>query len=103
VYAVVRSGTRSYRVEEGATITVDRRAGDAGDAVILDQVLLFADGVRVRAGTPFVTDAIVTAQIVGHGRGPKIRVFKYKNKTRSRKTRGNRQDETTLRITKIEA
>ena len=100
MYAVVRSGTRSYRVEEGATITVDRRAGDA---VILDQVLLFADGVRVRAGTPFVTDAIVTAQIVGHGRGPKIRVFKYKNKTRSRKTRGHRQDETTLRITKIEA
>ena len=103
VYAVVRSGARSYRVEEGATITVDRRAGDAGDAVILDQVLLFADGVRVRAGTPFVSDAIVTAQIVGHGRGPKIRVFKYKNKTRSRKTRGHRQDETTLRITKIEA
>jgi large subunit ribosomal protein L21 len=62
-----------------------------------------ADGVRVRAGTPFVTDAIVTAQIVGHGRGPKIRVFKYKNKTRSRKTRGHRQEETTLRITKIEA
>jgi large subunit ribosomal protein L21 len=103
VYAVVRSGTRSYRVEEGGTITVDRRVGDAGETVILDQVLLFADGVRVRAGTPFVTDAIVTAQIVGHGRGPKIRVFKYKNKTRSRKTRGHRTDETTLRITKIEA
>src|SRR5207249_3567037 len=103
VYAVVRSGARSYRVEEGGTITVDRRAGDAGETVILDQVLVFADGVRVRAGTPFVTDAIVTAQIVSHGRGPKIRVFKYKNKTRSRKTRGHRQDETTLRITKIEA
>ena len=54
MYAVVRSGARSYRVEEGGTITVDRRAGDAGDSVILDQVLLFADGVRVRAGTPFV-------------------------------------------------
>jgi large subunit ribosomal protein L21 len=103
VYAVVRSGARSYRVEEGGTITVDRRAGDAGETVILDQVLVFADGVRVRAGTPFVTDAIVTAQIVSHGRGPKIRVFKYKNKTRSRKTRGHRQEETTLRIMKIEA
>jgi large subunit ribosomal protein L21 len=102
VYAVVRSGAKSYRVEEGGTITVDRRPGDAGETVILDQVLLFADGVRVRAGTPLVTDAIVTAQIVSHGRGPKIRVFKYKNKTRSRKTRGHRQGETTLRITKIE-
>src|SRR2546427_12250454 len=87
VYAVVRSGTRSYRVEEGATITVDRRAGDAGDAVILDQVLLFADGVRVRAGTPFVTDAIVTAQIVGHGRGLTIREIYNKTKTRTRNNR----------------
>jgi large subunit ribosomal protein L21 len=103
VYAVVRSGSKSYRVEEGNQITVDRRRGDAGETVTFDQVLLVADGVRVRAGAPFVSDAKVTAEIVGHGRGPKIRVFKYKNKTRSRKTRGHRQGETTLKITKIEA
>jgi len=103
VYAVVRSGSKSYRVEEGNQITVDRRKGDAGETVTFDQVLLVADGVRVRAGAPFVSDAKVTAEIVGHGRGPKIRVFKYKNKTRSRKTRGHRQEETTLKITKIEA
>ena len=103
MYAVVRSGSKSYRVEEGTKITVDRRKGDAGETVTFDQVLLVADGVRVRAGAPFVSDAKVTAEIVGHGRGPKIRVFKYKNKTRSRKTRGHRQDETTLKITKIEA
>jgi len=103
VYAVVRSGSKSYRVEEGTQITVDRRKGDAGETVTFDQVLLVADGVRVRAGAPFVSDAKLTAEIVGHGRGPKIRVFKYKNKTRSRKTRGHRQDETTLKITKIEA
>ena len=103
MYAVVRSGSKSYRVEEGTQITVDRRKGDAGETVTFDQVLLVADGVRVRAGAPFVSDAKVTAEIVGHGRGPKIRVFKYKNKTRSRKTRGHRQGETTLKITKIEA
>jgi large subunit ribosomal protein L21 len=103
VYAIVRSGSKSYRVEEGSTITVDRRAGEAGERVTFDQVLLVADGVRVRAGTPLVSDVKVTAEIVGHGRGPKIRVFKYKNKTRSRKTHGHRQGETTLRITKIEA
>ena len=103
MYAVVRSGSKSYRVEEGNQITVDRRKGDAGETVTFDQVLLVADGVRVRAGAPFVSDAKVTAEIVGHGRGPKIRVFKYKNKTRSRKTRGHRQEETTLKITKIEA
>ena len=103
MYAVVRSGSKSYRVEEGTQITVDRRKGDAGETVTFDQVLLVADGVRVRAGAPFVSDAKVTAEIVGHGRGPKIRVFKYKNKTRSRKTRGHRQGQTTLKITKIEA
>ena len=103
MYAVVRSGSRTYRVEEGSTITVDRRPGAPGDTVTLDQVVLIADGEQVRAGTPLVSDASVAAEIVGHGRGPKIRVFKYKNKTRSRKMRGHRQGETTLRITKIEA
>ena len=103
MYAVVRSGGKSYRVEEGGRITVDRRAGEAGETVTFDQVLLVADGDTIRAGTPLVSDAKVIAEVVGHGRGPKIRVFKYKNKTRSRKTRGHRQDETTLRITRIEA
>ncbi len=103
MYAVVRSGGKSYRVEEGAQITVDRRAGEAGESVTFDQVLLVADGDAIRAGTPLVSDAKVIAEVVGHGRGPKIRVFKYKNKTRSRKTRGHRQDETTLRITRSEA
>jgi large subunit ribosomal protein L21 len=103
VYAVVRSGGRSYRVEEGSLLAVPRRDGDVGSAVTFDEVLLVADGVRVRAGTPHVSDVKVTGEIVAHGRGPKIRVFKYKNKTRSRKTRGHRQDQTTLRITKIEA
>ena len=103
MYAVVRSGGRSYRVEEGALVTVGRRAGDVGSTITFDDVLLVADGVRIRAGTPHLSDAKVSAEIVGHGRGRKIRVFKYKNKTRSRKTRGHRQDETTLRITKIEA
>ena len=103
MYAVVRSGGKSYRVEEGAQITVDRRAGEAGESVTFDQVLLVADGDAIRAGTPLLSDAKVIAEVVGHGRGPKIRVFKYKNKTRSRKTRGHRQEETTLRITRIEA
>ena len=103
MYAVVRSGGKSYRVEEGGRITVDRRAGEAGETVTFDQVLLVADGDTIRAGTPLVSDAKVIAEVVGHGIGPKIRVFKYKNKTRSRKTRGHRQDETTLRITRIEA
>jgi large subunit ribosomal protein L21 len=103
VYAVVRTGGKSYHVEEGTQITVARRSGEAGDPVTFDEVLLVADGESIRAGTPLVTDVKVTAEIVGQGRGPKIRVFKYKNKTRSRKTRGHRQGETTLRITKIEA
>ena len=102
MYAVVRSGGKSYRVEEGGLVTVDRRAGDVGSAFSFDEVLLVADGVRVRAGTPHVSDVKVTAEIVAHGRGPKIDVLRYKNKTRQRKSRGHRQEETTIRIMKIE-
>src|SRR5207244_11563697 len=77
MYALVRSGARSYHVEEGWTITIDRRAGQAGDRVTFDQVLLVADGLRGRAGTPLVSDAMVTAEIVGLGRGQEMRVVMY--------------------------
>src|SRR5207302_329742 len=68
MYALVRSGARSYHVEEGSTITIDRRAGQAGDTVTFDQVLLVADGGRGLAGTPLVSDAKVPRATVGVGK-----------------------------------
>lgn len=93
----MRSGGKQYRVEEGALLTVASLAGEPGSAVTLDDVLMVADGETVRPA-----GATVTAEIVAHGKGEKIRVFRYKNKTRSRKLTGSRAKTTTLRIKSIE-
>lgn len=99
LYAVVRTGGKQYRVEEGALLTVATLEGEPGKEVTFGDVLLLADGDDVKdAGT-----AKVTGEIVGHGKGEKIVVFRYKNKTRSRKRTGHRTKTTTVRITKIEA
>ena len=95
--AVVRSGGKQFRVEEGAVVTVPRLKGEPGSTVTLGDVLLVVDGDTLGSkGT-------VTAQIVSHDKGEKIRVLKYKNKTRYRKLSGQRQLGTRLKITKIEA
>ena len=103
MYAIFRSGGKQYRVEEGALVSVDTVAGKVGDTVTLGDILVIADGDDVKAGQPALEGAKVTAEIVAHGKGPKIQVLRYKNKTRQRRARGHRQSETTLRITKIEA
>ena len=102
MYAIVRSGGKQYRVEEGALVSVDSLAGKVGDTVTLGEILVIADGEDVKAGKD-LGGAKVTAEIVAHGKGPKIEVLRYKNKTRQRRGRGHRQSETTLRIKKIEA
>ena len=103
MYAIVRSGGKQYRVEEGALVSVDTVAGKVGDTVTLGDILVIADGDDVKAGQPALDGAKVTAEIVAHGKGPKLQVLRYKNKTRQRRARGHRQSETTIRITKIEA
>jgi large subunit ribosomal protein L21 len=99
LYAVVRTGGKQYRVEEGAILTVASLAGEPGKQVTFGDVLMVADGDAVKAADK----AKVTGEIVGHGKGEKIVVFRYKNKTRSRKKTGQRTKTTTVRITKIEA
>ena len=99
VYAVVRTGGKQYRVEEGAILTVATLEGEPGKEVTFGDVLLLADGDGVKDAAK----AKVTGEIVGHGKGEKIIVFRYKNKTRSRKRTGHRTKTTTIRITKIEA
>jgi large subunit ribosomal protein L21 len=95
--AVVRTGGKQYRVEEGSVVSVDRLEGEPGSTVTLGDVLLLADGDTLGSkGT-------VTAEIVSHDKGDKIKVFKYKNKTRYRKLSGQRQLSTRLKVTKIEA
>jgi len=98
VYAVVRSGGKQYRVEEGTLLTIATLSGDPGKQITFEDVLMVADGDEVRE-KPRLT---VTGEIVAHGKGEKITVFRYKNKTRQRKKTGHRQGTTTVRITRIE-
>ena len=99
LYAVVRSGGKQYRVEEGLLLTVASLEGEPGKEVTFGDVLLLADGDAVKD----VAKAKVTGEIVGHGKTEKLTIFRYKNKTRSRKKTGHRSKTTTVRITKVEA
>ena len=101
IYAVIRSGGKQYKVEPNQLLDVELLPADVGAVVELSDVLLVADGDDVTVGQPLVDGARVVAEVVEHGRGPKIIVFKYKNKTRYRRRTGHRQSYTRLAIRQI--
>ena len=103
MYAVVRSGARQYRAEEGGTIVVERLSVKPGDKVELKEVLLVADGKKVAVGQPVVKGARVVTTVVAQENGPKIRIFKYRPRKRYRRRAGHRQRYTRLRGDKIVA
>jgi large subunit ribosomal protein L21 len=103
VYAIVESGGRQYRAEEGHTFSVEKLPYEVGDKVELDNVLLIANGDSVNVGQPTVGGATVKATVVEQYRGKKILVWKYRAKQRYRRRRGHRQDYTRLRIDEIVA
>lgn len=102
MYAIIETGGKQFRVTEGATIRVDRLDAEAGQEVSLDKVLMIG-GEDVKIGTPYVADAKVTAKVLEHGRGPKIRVFKKWRRNDSRRLQGHRQDYTALEVTAVRA
>jgi large subunit ribosomal protein L21 len=102
VYAIVRTGGKQYRVEQGQTIYVEHLQVPVGDKVTLGEVLLLGGEGEIRVGTPLVATASVSGTVVEHGRDSKIRVFKYKKRKHYRRTRGHRQTYTALRIDAIE-
>lgn len=101
MYAVIRTGGKQYRVEEGRAIKVERLAGEPGDTVELGEVLLMANGDDVTVGAPFIEGARVVGTIAEQGRSKKIVVFRYKAKTRQRKKTGHRQHFTRLLVSDI--
>ena len=103
MYAIIRTGGHQYRVREGDTLDIELLAGEAGDALVFDEVLLVEDAGNVQVGAPTVAGASVTAALEAHTRGPKLLAMKYKNKTRSRTVRGHRQHLTRVKITSITA
>ena len=101
MYAVVKTGGKQYRVAKDDKIVVDRMIGEDGDSVILDQVLMMADGDKVTVGSPVIEGAAVGATVLRQTRGPKIMVFRRKRRKNFRRIRGHRQDLTLLQINEI--
>lgn len=103
MYAVLSSGGKQYRVEPGSTLTIEKLTEEAGASVTFDRVLLIADGDDVTVGTPIVSGATISATILGEELGPKIVVFKFKQKAKYRRRTGHRQHLTRVRIDEISA
>ena len=99
MYAVIRTGGKQYRVEEGMTLNVERLGADS-DEVTFEPVML-VDGDRVLATPGDLGGAAVKARVVGEAKGPKITGFKYKNKSNQRKRWGHRQHYATIEVTGI--
>ena len=104
MYAIIQASGRQVRVTPGEVVEVDGTAGNAGDKLTFDQVLLVEkDAGDILAGAPFVANAKVLGVVDGESRGPKLRVFKKKRRKGFRKTRGHRSVFTRVRITEIQA
>lgn len=100
-YAVIAISGTQYQIEENQTITVDLLDLKEGEKSSTDQVLLTVDEDKVKVGTPTVKDASVEFKVIKHYQGKKLKVFKYKSKSRYRKTTGFRAQLTDIEITKI--
>jgi large subunit ribosomal protein L21 len=103
VYAIVESGGRQYRAEEGHSFVVEKLPYEVGDKVELNDVLLLSKGDDVSIGQPTVTGVSVKATVIEQFRGKKIFVWKYKPKKRYRRRKGHRQSYTRLRVDEIVA
>ena len=102
MYAIIKTGGKQYKVSEGDEIIIEKLEVAEGDAVTFDEVLSVVDGENVKIGQPKVEGAKVSGKVVKNGKGPKIRIFKYKHKTNYRRRQGHRQPFTKVKIEKIE-
>ncbi|BCJ86027.1 50S ribosomal protein L21 [Effusibacillus dendaii] len=103
MYAIVETGGKQYKVQEGDVLFIEKLAAEEGATVNFDKVLLVGKEDGVVVGTPTVAGATVSATVVTHGKAKKIIVFKYKAKKNSRKKQGHRQPYTKVQIEKINA
>ena len=101
MYAVIGSGGKQYKVQEGDVLRVEKIDGEVGSEISFDKILMFSDGENVQVGTPTLGDVTVTGQIVEQAKEKKIIVFKYKRRKRFRRKQGHRQFFTAVKIGKI--
>ncbi|MGC2600848.1 MAG: 50S ribosomal protein L21 [Rhodomicrobium sp.] len=101
MYAVIRTGGKQYKVAPQDVLQIEKIEGAAGEAVQFPNVLMVAGDGEPSVGAPLVSGAVVAAEVVEQGRGPKIIIFKKRRRQNYRRKRGHRQDLTTVRILEI--
>ena len=101
MYAVIKSGGKQHRVEEGAQLKLEKIEAATGETIEFDEVLMVGSGSDVKIGTPLVEGGTVTAEVIEHGRHEKIRIVKFNRRKHYRKETGHRQWYTEVKITAI--
>lgn len=101
MYAVIKTGGKQYRVAANDTLVIEKVAGDAGATVEFGEVLMLGGNGAPVIGSPTVAGAKVTAEVVEQGRADKVIAFKKRRRKNSRRKRGHRQEQTTVRIKDI--
>ena len=101
MYAVIKTGGKQYRVAAGEKLKIEQLPADIGAEIVLDQVLLVADGDNLKMGRPLVSGATVQAKVLAQGRHDKVRIFKLRRRKHYQKHQGHRQNFTEIEITGI--
>jgi len=101
MFAVIVSGGKQYRVQEGQTLKLEKLAAEAGSSIEFDRVLLVGNGDDIKVGAPVVEGAKVAAEVVAHGRGEKVNIIKFRRRKHHMKRQGHRQWFTEVKITGI--
>ncbi|MBP6116677.1 MAG: 50S ribosomal protein L21 [Neisseriaceae bacterium] len=101
MYAVIKTGGKQYKVTVGQKLKVEQIPAELDSQIVLEEVLMIADGEDLAVGTPMVSGASVQATVVAHGRGDKVRIFKMRRRKHSQKHQGHRQNYTEIRIDAI--
>ena len=102
MYAVIETGGKQYRVQEGDILNIEKLGIEEGESVEFEKVLVLNNDSETKFGTPYVKGAKVVAEVKKNGKGPKIIIFKYKNKKDYRKKQGHRQPYTMIKITSLD-
>ena len=98
MYAIIETGGKQYKVQNGDQIKVEKLNAEAGSAVVFDKVLVAGEGADIKVGTPYLEGLTVEGEVVESGKGDKVIIFKYKSKKDYRKKQGHRQPYTLVEI-----
>jgi large subunit ribosomal protein L21 len=101
MYAVIKTGGKQYRVAAGDRLNVETLPVEPGSDIEFEHVLMLAEGDAVDVGAPFITGARVTAKVIEHGRGDKVRIVKFKRRKHYKRQMGHRQNYTRVEITGV--